>query len=205
MEVRCLGWRIFAPTSGQIRGPGHVRGLPQTGTVFASSRVPRLTIRSFGRLSTGGKMTAPEGTLWVRCYFAPLSRREGGTEKREKRDMRGSCVAVLAAAALAASCTIVVALESGTGTATGGARPVKPPTVVPPPPPPPQFNAPGAQAAPLRSGNPANQGTRMSLIAPQGWELPSGGRPRVTRKGRQFRARTTERNVDKRFEICRGC
>ena len=125
--------------------------------------------------------------------------------------LRTTCVAVAAAAAVAASCvsasTIAVARGSGTGTATSGAQPVKPPTVVPPSPAPAQFNSPGSQAAPLRSGNPANQETSMSLIAPKGWAPPSGGRPIATHKGKQSDVPMTDQKVDSllKYGICRGC
>jgi hypothetical protein len=122
--------------------------------------------------------------------------------------VRRTCVAVAATAALAASCvsisTIAVARGGGTGTAAV-AHPIRPPTVIPPTPPPASFNSPGSQAAPLRSGNPANQGTPMSLIAPQGFAPSSGGRPRVTNKGKESDVWTIDRNVDKRLDICRGC
>ena len=122
--------------------------------------------------------------------------------------IRRTYVAVLAAAALAASCvsisTIAVAGEGGTGTAAV-THPLRPPTVIPPTPPPAQFNSPGSQAAPMRSGNPANQQTSMSLIAPKGWTRSSDGRPRVTHKGK--RSRVTDQRVDNRLKygICRGC
>lgn len=108
------------------------------------------------------------------------------------------------AAAFIATSTIAVARGGGSHGAVIGEQPLTPP------PPTPQFNSPGAQTAPSRAGNPANQRTPMSLIPPQGWEPSTSGRGRslTGKKNRSDVAVSQgDQQLDKllRTGICRGC